>query len=103
MADHAGRAVFEQGIADPRGNRQVGTLVTVYLRGTSTLATLYTDRTKSTLEDNPITTDGLGNAEIYADPGDYDALINGGTVKLTVLPDWEDVVTTSSVIDGGTA
>lgn len=95
MAVHAGRALFEQGFGDRRGNAQRGVLVTVYLAGTTTLATLYTDRTKATPADNPLTTNDLGNLAIFADPGDYEALVDstGATLEFTVLPDWEDVVT----------
>lgn len=101
MTDHAGRAVFEVGIADPRGNRQAGRTVNVYERGTSNPVTLYTDRTKTTeLADNTTSTDSLGNLEIYADPGDYDAHVNGAVIRFTVLPDWEDTVTTDSVDAG---
>lgn len=95
MAVHAGRALFEQGFGDRRGNAQRGVLVTVYLAGTTTLATLYTDRTKATVQDNPLSTNGLGNLAIFADPGDYEAHVDstGAVLEFTVLPDWEDVVT----------
>lgn len=95
MAVHAGRALFEQGIGDRRGNAQRGVLVWVYDRGTSNLSTLYTDRTKATEQDNPLTTNGLGNLAIFADPGDYEAHVEstGAVLNFTVLPDWEDVVT----------
>jgi hypothetical protein len=70
-------------------------LVWVYEAGTSTLATLYTDRTKATEQDNPLSTNGLGNLAIYSDPGDYEAHVDstGAVLLFTVLPDWEDVVT----------
>lgn len=102
MAVHAGRALFEQGIGDRRGNAQRGSLVYVYLPGTSTLATLYTDRTKATLEGNPLSTNDLGNLALFADPGDYEALVEDTDVrlKLTVLPDWEDVVTDDEAAGG---
>lgn len=95
MAVHAGRALFEQGIGDRRGNAQRGVLVWVYEAGTSTLATLYTDRTKATEQDNPLTTNGLGNLAVFADPGDYEAHVDstGAVLKFTILPDWEDIVT----------
>lgn len=95
MAVHAGRALFEQGIGDRRGNAQRGVLVWVYEAGTTTLATLYTDRTKATEADNPISTNNLGNLAIFADPGDYEAQVDstGATLKCTVLPDWDDIVT----------
>jgi hypothetical protein len=100
VAVHAGRALFEQGIGDRRGNAQRGVLVWVYDRGTSTLSTLYTDRTKATVQDNPLSTNGLGNLSIFADPGDYEAHVDstGAVLEFTVLPDWEDGVSLS----GGT-
>ncbi len=93
MAVHAGRALFEQMIGDRRGNAQRGSLVYVYLPGTTTLVTLYTDRTKVTEADNPLSTNDLGNLALFADPGDYEALVEDTDVrlKLTVLPDWQDV------------
>lgn len=102
MAVHAGRALFEQGFGDRRGNAQRGVLVTVYEAGTTTLATLYTDRTKATPADNPLTTNDLGNLAIFADPGDYEALVDstGATLEFTVLPDWEDVVTDDEAAGG---
>lgn len=92
MAVHAGRALFDQGIGDRRGNAQRGVLVWVYDRGTTTLSTLWTDRTKATEADNPISTNGLGNLAIFADPGDYEAHVDstGAVLYFTVLPDWED-------------
>lgn len=47
--------------------------VSVYLPGTTTLASLYTDRTKGTPASNPVTTDATsGMLAFYADPGLYD-------------------------------
>src|SRR5688572_24823540 len=81
-------------MGDRRGNAQRGALVYVYLPGTSTLATLYTDRTKATPADNPLSTNDLGNLPLFADPGDYEALVEDTDerLKLTVLPDWQDIV-----------
>lgn len=56
----------------------------VYLRGTTTLATLYTDRTKTTSAVNPDTTDENGNGSFFADPGEYDVLCNDVTLEVTV-------------------
>lgn len=90
MTTYAGRPVFPAQFIDPFGNAQEGVLMTVYLRGTTTLATLYTDRTKATPTGNPSLTDARGNAFPYVDPGDYDALVNGVTVPFSVLPDWNE-------------
>jgi hypothetical protein len=100
VAVHAGRALFEQGIGDSRGNAQRGVLLPVYLRDTDTLATLYTDRTKSMVADNPISTNGLGNVAIFADPGDYETVVNGAPLYFTVVPDWEDIVITGEAEAG---
>lgn len=64
------------------------TPITVYLAGTITLATLYTNRTRSGTVTNPISTDSRGNASFYADPGTYDLLVNGYTISsITVAAD----------------
>lgn len=62
----------------------------VYLPGTNDLATLYTDRTKSSTAPNPVTTDSFGNGQFYADPGVYDIEVNGVRVAETVEPDPEE-------------
>lgn len=47
--------------------------VSVFLPGTTNLATLYTDRTKGSTASNPVTTDPTsGLLAFYADPGLYD-------------------------------
>lgn len=65
--------------------------VYVYEPGTLTLATLYTDRTKSTTATNPVTTDTNGNGSFFADPGEYDLHYNNVTVAVTVFTDPEEV------------
>lgn len=67
----------EQGSGRPLPNLDV----TVYVAGTNTHATLYTDRTKGTTLANPLPTgvdaddpgiDSYGNCIFYADPGLYE-------------------------------
>lgn len=60
--------------------------ITVYLAGTLTLATLYTDRTKSTTAANPTSTDSRGNGHFWAEPGLYDLLVNGVTISSVGVP-----------------
>lgn len=60
-----------QAITDARGNAQVGAKAYVYELGTNTLATLYTDRAKSTTADNPTDVDDNGNLRFFADPSMY--------------------------------
>ncbi len=82
------------------------TAATVYLRGTTTPATLYTSRTKAVTVANPTATDTRGNLSFYADPGEYDVLCNGTTLPVSVQADPEDAVaggTSVTVQDEGVA
>lgn len=93
MTTYAGRAVWPQPFMDQRGNARAGLVVTVYEAGTLTPATLYTDRTKATeLPSNSTSTDAAGNLWLFADPGDYDAFIDGEAVPFSVATDDADVV-----------
>lgn len=68
------------------------TAVTVYLHGSNTLATLYTDRSKLTPLANPIHSDSAGNVSFYADPGLYDITGDGvSRVTVAVVPDPGDL------------
>lgn len=87
MTTYAGRPVFAPYFENPAGRPEPSVLITVYDRGTTDLVALYTDRTKATELDNPFSADSYGNAEFYADPGDYDALVGGVTLPFSVLPD----------------
>lgn len=55
------------------------------------LATVYSDRMKSTVAANPYVADVEGNSFPYLDPGDYDAVTVHGVTSFTVLPDPQDV------------
>lgn len=82
------------------GRPAAGATVTVYQHGTTTPATLYTDRTKATTATNPVTTDASGNLVFWADPGLYDVTAaSGGTVVVAVVPDPADLGTGASVSD----
>lgn len=59
--------------------------VSVYLTGTQTLATLYTDQTKVTTTTNPFTVPTSGNVVIWADPGFYDLVPTFEGVTLPVV------------------
>lgn len=65
----------------------VNTAFTVYKRDGTTLATIYTTRTKAVSTANPTSTDAYGNGYFFADPGDYVISCNGVTQNVTVLPD----------------
>ena len=65
--------------------------ITVYETGTSTLATLYTSRTKAVTAANPFTTDARGNGSFFANPGEYDIAYAGHEFTITVPIDFEDL------------
>ena len=83
---YAGRYGPEQ-VIDSRGIPQTNKTVYVYAVGTTTLATLYTDRTKGTTTSNPTTTSALGNLTFFADPGSYDIMVNGTRLTIAVPVD----------------
>lgn len=65
-------------------------VVPVVLRGTSTPAVLYTERTKAAVvvPGGQFTTDAVGNGTFLAAPGDlYDFLVNGTRVPVSVPAD----------------
>lgn len=95
MTTYAGPPVFPPYFVDASGDPEAAVSITVYLRGTTTKATVYTDRLKTTggtgVPYNPVIADSLGNAEFYCEPGEYDALVNGETFPFTAVPDRGDV------------
>lgn len=61
------------------------TSVSVKVFGSETLATLYTDETKSSTAPNPLTTDTRGNLFFFADPGKYSIEVSGAQDALTIV------------------
>jgi len=51
--------------------------VTVYLLGTSTIATIYTDPAGTSQKDNPFQTDSYGRFQFFAAVGQYDIQVSG--------------------------
>lgn len=95
----AGR--YDGELLDSFGNALPGTSVAVYLPGTATLAALYTDATKTTAAANPVTAagagskvDARGNLAFYADPGEYDISVDGGSPVRVLVPLAADEVAT---------
>lgn len=81
---------FTEGFTDRYGNAQPNLPVTVYLPNTYTKANLYADRDKNAALANPVATDGVGNLDIYAEPGPYDFVADGVTYRRTVPVDPEE-------------
>lgn len=60
--------------------------VNVYLTGTTTAATLYTDASSGVAASNPVTSDANGDLVFFAIDGTYDLVWTDGTVtnKVTI-------------------
>jgi len=82
-------------ILNTQGLPVTNTPVTVYVQGTTTSATLYTDETMANTAPNPVTTDQYGNMFFFAAPGYYTLSFTvGGVVtsyNTTVNPWYEDI------------
>jgi hypothetical protein len=94
MATYAGR--YDEVLLRKAGNRvappAANTTVQVYQSDGSAAASLYTDRTKATAADNPVSVDASGNLEFFAAPGTYVLSIRESgsevaTNTIVVLPD----------------
>lgn len=66
---------FNATISD--GGVPIVATVTVYLLGTSTKATIYTDPAGTSEKDNPFQTDSLGRFQFFAAVGQYDIQVSG--------------------------
>lgn len=91
-------------VIDLTGAPIVNTEVIVYAHGTTTPASLYSDRTMDATVVNPTSTDGDGNLTFFTAPGQYDIVCNGATVTVNVIPDPLDLPNThaSTHAAGGT-
>lgn len=72
----------EDPVINSRGVPVDGATVTVYLTGTSTLATLYSDDAL-TAQANPLTTSSIGEYFFYIEDGVYDITYSGGSPAIT--------------------
>src|SRR6185437_9065668 len=66
-----GMGHFRETIQDTKGNAMGNVHVTVYLAGTTELATLYSDN-GVTPQTNPFVTDATGSYDFYVTTGKYD-------------------------------
>ena len=66
-------------VQDTAGNGLSGVSITIYLTGTSTLTTIYSDDGVTTTT-NPLTTDSYGRYSFYISDGDYKLTFSGSTV-----------------------
>jgi len=83
---------------DSDGRLLKSTLAYVYVHGTTTPTTLYTDRTKAQTTPNPTVSDPLGNLTFFAVPGEYDVLVNTTTLSVTVERDPLDFFDDGTVV-----
>ncbi len=96
---HAGRYGPEI-FLDERQRLMRSREITVYVKGTDTLATLYTDRTKAVTAPNPFVTDVRGNGTFYANPAEYDINYAGFEYTVTVYTDFDDLAVGSPGMPG---
>lgn len=69
-------------IGNPFGNPQPGRAYSVYLPGTTNLASLFTDATLGTAAPNPANADSFGNVQFFAARGAYDIYSQGVTERV---------------------
>jgi hypothetical protein len=69
-------------VVDQSGAAVNAATVTVYLSGTTTAATIYSDDGVTTMT-NPLTTDAYGRYEFYVEDGWYKLVFSGGTPVIT--------------------
>jgi hypothetical protein len=69
---------------DDFGNAFKNAAVTVYIAGTNTHATLYTDDTGGSTAANPITSDEHGNLQFFADVAFYELGAAGDPYRVKV-------------------
>lgn len=83
-------------VLNRRGDAITGATVTVYLEGTSTKASLFTDAALSVSKDNPVTTNAWGEFDFYIASGTYDlsveksgtlGIVNVFSVQIGAFPD----------------
>lgn len=80
-----------QTISNTSGAPLPNVAVNVYVVGTTTPVTLYTNRTKGTVGPNPVLTDASGNLTFFCAPGDVDIFGNGARLTVPVTPDSADI------------
>jgi hypothetical protein len=69
----------------PNGAPAANEDVRVVIRNTNTDIPLFDDIAGTPLS-QPIYTDSGGNLDFFAEQGDYDFLVNGGRIQITVIP-----------------
>lgn len=78
---------YQDEITSREGNVVPGAIVTVYLAGTSTLATLYANSAGSASLANPVTANYTGYFYFYAASGTYDLVITGTGISQIIYTD----------------
>lgn len=94
------------GLFSSSGAPVTSTAVTVFQSDGSTVATLYTDQTKTTTVANPVSTDANGNLTFYTSPGEYVLSYSVGgvpTTKTIEVDAWYSDAAWNAVVDTVTA
>lgn len=87
--------VYDEPLAYVDGSAARHLDVPVYLPGTYTLATLYSDEHRSPVP-NPTNTGELGNLRVFAEPGRYEAEIGAQRIPLIVFVHPDEPVLTGT-------
>lgn len=65
----------------------IAATITVYVRDTTTIATLYADKDGSVQKDNPFQTDAYGRFQFFATCGYYDIQVSGTGITTYKIED----------------
>jgi len=65
----------------------IAATITVYLRDTTTIATIYSDKDGSIQKDNPFQTDSYGRFQFFAACGYYDIQVSGTGITTYKIED----------------
>lgn len=76
---------YHDTVRSARGHVISGARITVYLDGTTTLATIYTEKTGSTTSANPVVAGSDGSYKFFAAPGFYKLSIAAGGYNPTTI------------------
>lgn len=94
------RGLLRDDVTDAEGNAVQGAQVTVYIAGTLTKATLYSESVGGVILANPLTTDEKGVFQAFVDTAEYDISVvtAAGTENVSNVPvlDADDVASIES-------
>lgn len=85
----------------PDGAPAANVGVAVFPKGSSALAALWTDASGTVALPNPLTTNGVGLLDFWAESGEYWIYINAETIPATVGMGQQDATLSTGIASGG--